>query len=118
MTSSRYGWLAAVLLSLLACGEPVTGPGAACAQVVKSYRGLPNPVEVRALEGDPPGLVRIHYRSTNAENIPVAGQAICEFVVEAGSHPQLVSAEVDGAEVGPTVIASVERERNRAGQGR
>jgi len=111
MTSSRCGWVAAGLLSVLACSEPVSGPGGACAQVVKSYRGLPNPVEVNSVEGSSPGLVRIRYRSTNAENIPVAGRAVCEFAIDAGGPPRLVSAEVDGAEVDPAVIVSIDRAR-------
>lgn len=117
MTSSQCGRVAAAGLLLLSCGAPAHGPAAGCAEVVKRYRGLPNPVSVMATEGDAPGPVEIRYQSANAENIPVVGRAVCEFAVAAGRTPRLVAAEVDGVEVDAVLIASVNRANQRARQG-
>ena len=118
MISSRQYWFAAAAgILLLACGRPVQGPAASCAEVVKTYRGLPNPVAVTATEGDAPGRVEIRYESTNVENIPVVGRAVCEFAVAAGRPPRLVAAEVDGAEVDVALITSVNRAAQGARQG-
>lgn len=117
MISLRCGRVAALGLLLLACGPPAHGPSADCAEVVKRYRGFPNAVGVTAMEGAAPGEVEIRYESTNVENIPVVGRAVCEFAATAGRSSRLVSARVDGGEVGAHLISEVNRANRRAGEG-
>ena len=103
---------AAWMLALACGGAPARGPAAACAAVVKQVRDLPNPVEVVGpAERSSEGNLEIRYASTNAENIPVAGKALCEFAVGDGGALQLVSAQVDGSELDTAAIASINRRK-------
>ena len=103
---------AAWMLALACGGAPARGPAAACAAVVKQVRDLPKPVEVVGpAERGSEGNLEIRYASTNAENIPVAGKALCEFAVGDGGALQLVSAQVDGSELDTAAIASINRRK-------
>ena len=104
--------MGAALLTLACATEPANGPANACGSVVEYYRGLPGPVEVL---GNPlqttTGAVEIHYRGTNGENLPVQGEAACEFSTEGDGSLRLQAATIDGKTLGPGAVSSV----NRAG---
>ena len=103
----------AVWMWALACGgPPPKGPGAACAAVVKQVLALPNPVQVVGpMERSSEGNVEIRYASTNAENIPVAGKALCEFAVGDGGALQLISGRIDDVELDQAEISSINRQK-------
>ena len=105
---SGFGACAAGILVLACVGAAPPSPATGCATVVQKFRGLPNPVEVVGnVAQTSEGNVQIRYQSTNAENIPVTGQATCDFAIGDGGALQLISAEVDGSELGGAALAGI-----------
>lgn len=86
-------------------------PAKTCADAVRIYRGLPNPVEI---EGQPEetgdGIVEIRFQSMNAENIPVTGAATCEFTVGADGSLSLAGASLEGSPLPEADLAAINRE--------
>lgn len=81
-----------------------------CADVVHVYLESPSPVEV---VGKPvqysEGGVKISYRTSNGENIPVEGSASCNFSIGDGTMT-LMEASVGGAELTGQELETVQRE--------
>ena len=102
--------MGAALLTLACTAQSGNGPAGACCSVVKYYRGLPNPVEV---VGNPlqtsTGAVEIRYAGTNGENLPVQGEATCEFSTGNNGAMRLVAATIDGKVLGPGAVSGVNR---------
>ncbi|MCH2171751.1 hypothetical protein MK489_13290 [Myxococcota bacterium] len=102
--------LATSLLCLACTAPPESGPAEACGSVVRYYRGLPSPVEAL---GNPlqtsTGEVEIRYRGTNGENLPVQGEASCEFSTGNEGALRLVAATIDGEVLGRAAVSAVNR---------
>jgi hypothetical protein len=111
MVWSQPGWVACTAAFLiLACSAPASGPAGACAAVVKRFHGLPNPVEVVGTpQSSAGGRIEIRYQSTNAENIPVVGRAVCGFSVGDGGALRLNFGEVDGTELQAAALDGINR---------
>ena len=93
-------------------GSAAEGSRSGMCGVVKQVLALPNPVQVVGpMERSSEGNVEIRYASTNAENIPVAGKALCEFAVGDGGALQLMSGRIDDAELDQAEIASINRQK-------
>lgn len=97
---------------LAACVDPAAeGPAGQCAEVVRIYRNLPNPV---AIVGQPAetseGTVQIEYEGTDAMNLPLKGSASCTFAVGEGGSLSLLEAVVEGSLVAGPEVEAIRKE--------
>ena len=102
--------LAALAIAWLAAcaGSAPEGPAGQCAEVVRIYRGLPNPV---AVVGQPvetsEGRLEIEYEGTDAMNLPVKGAASCTFAVGEGGALTLLEAVVEGSPLDEAALEAI-----------
>jgi hypothetical protein len=99
-------------LALPACvdNDRFGRPAKLCADAVRIYRGLPNPVEITdELQQTTDGVVEIRFQSMSAENTPVTGVATCEFSVGPDGSLALVAASLDQSRVPEPDLAAINR---------
>jgi hypothetical protein len=104
--------LSFLVASLAACVEASEeGPAGRCAEVVRIFKGLQEPVEV---VGQPvetsEGSVEIRYEGQDGMNLPARGSASCTFAVGEAGELTLLEASVDGTPLGPGDIESIRTE--------
>ena len=103
-------------VGVLGCGSQVDlgEPDAACGRVVQLYRGLPSPVSLSRTEPEAGGLaVTISYRGMNDFNAPVEGAARCVFSRDTAGALRLLEASVDGQDLAPEDLSSLNRSLSR-----
>lgn len=116
MRTVARGVLAGAIAALWACGATtdLKDPANACARIAQIFRGLPAPVSLTSEESEAAGLtVSISYRGMNDFNAPVAGAARCVFRREAAGALRLLEASVDGQELAPEDLPSLNRTLTR-----
>ena len=105
---SAIALLALTLLPGCGMGSSYGEDAKVCAQVVKTYLGLPNTVTItRATPGAASGAVTLDYESANAENIPVRGTAACTFGATDDGGRGLLGAVVNGETLSPDAIGAI-----------
>ena len=81
-----------------------------CADVVHAYLESPSPVEI---VGKPvqysEGSVKISYRTSDGENVPVEGSASCNFAIGDGQMT-LMEASVGGVELTGQALETVQQQ--------
>jgi len=100
-------------LALAACidNDKFGRPAKLCADAVRIYRGLPNPVEITSEpQQTTDGVVEIRFQSMSAEHTPVTGVATCEFSVGSDGSLTLDAASLDQGPVPETDLAAINRE--------
>ena len=106
------GVLAVAIAAAWACGATIDlkNPANACGRVAQLFRGLPTPVSLASEEPEAGGLtVSISYRGMNDFNAPVEGAARCVFSREAAGALRLLEASVDGQDLAPEDLPSLNR---------